>query len=418
MATQRSGKYGGGTKRERRPGVWQLRAYSGRDPVTDRPLQVTRTFRGSETAANKALAKLVSDVAEGKIESTTATVGQLLDAWLDLIEPTRALSTMREYRRKVKCSLRPAFGSIVLSKLHPQQIDVQYGKWLDEGLSPTTVRHYHAILSAACNQAVKWGWIERSPVLRASPPSVTQPTMKVPTPAQLVRLVAEAEEVDPVLAAAIALAALTGARRGELCALRWSDVDLVAGTVRIERAITVVDGMAYEGPTKTHQGRRIALDEVGVATLRRHRIFVEQRVEDVESELVADSFILSYQAHCGVPAGPDTITHRFSALCKRLPDMPPFHLHELRHFSVTTLIAAGVDARTVADRVGHADATMTLNRYAHALPERDREAAAILGGAFKSWSPAPMTGLSGTSKLDPGNGQQLPSGDYRVSGEV
>jgi hypothetical protein len=119
---------------------------------------VTRTFRGSETAANKALAKLVSDVfSEGKIESTTATVGQLLDAWLDQIEPTRALSTMQEYRRKVRLSVRPAFGSIVLSKLRPHEIDVQYRQWLDQGLSPATVRHYHAILSAACNQAVKWG---------------------------------------------------------------------------------------------------------------------------------------------------------------------------------------------------------------------------------------------------------------------
>ena len=114
MATQRSGQYGSGTKRERRPGVWQLRVYSGLDPVSDRPRQVTRTFRGSETAANKALAKLVSDVSEGKIESTTATVGQLLDAWLDQIEPTRALSTMQEYRRKVRLSIRPALGSIVL----------------------------------------------------------------------------------------------------------------------------------------------------------------------------------------------------------------------------------------------------------------------------------------------------------------
>ena len=206
--------------------------------------------------------------------------------------------------------------------------------------------------------------------------------MKVPTPAQLARLVAEAEAADPVLAAAIALAALTGVRRGELCALRWSDVDLEAGTVRIERAITVVAKTAYEGPTKTHQGRRIALDEIGVATLRRHRAFVEQRSADVESALVTNPFVLSYQAHCGVPAGLDTITHRFSTLCKRLENMPQFHLHELRHFSVSILLAAGIDVRTVAERHGHADATMTLNRYAHALPERDRAAAAVLGRAL------------------------------------
>jgi len=115
------------------------------------------------------LAKLLSDVFDGKIESATATVGQLLDAWLDQIEPTRALSTMQEYRRKLRLSVRPAFGSIVLSKLRPHQIDAQYRKWLNQGLSPTTVRHYYAILSAACNQAVQMG-LDRA---IAGPPRLT-----------------------------------------------------------------------------------------------------------------------------------------------------------------------------------------------------------------------------------------------------
>jgi integrase len=120
-----------------------------------------------------------------------------------------------------------------------------------------------------------------------------------------------------------------------------------------------------------------------------------------ESPLVTDPFVLSYNANGAIPANPDTFTHRFGALCdtmeepalKRLrkkhpkakqadlapKDQWPYRFHDLRHFSVTTLIAAGVDVRTVAERHGHARATMTLDRYAHALPERDRAAAALLG---------------------------------------
>ena len=112
-------------------------------------------------------------------------------------------------------------------------------------------------------------------------------------------------------------------------------------------------------------------------------------------------YVLSYNANGAMPANPDTFTHRFGALCdameqpalKRLrkkhpkakradlapKDRWPYRFHDLRHFSVTTLIAAGVDVRTVAERHGHARATMTLDRYAHALPERDRAAAALLG---------------------------------------
>ena len=120
--------------------------------------------------------------------------------------------------------------------------------------------------------------------------------------------------------------------------------------------------------------------------------------------MVPDPFVLSYQANGVASVNPDTLTHGFRTLCETMEqpalaklreknvlaertdlapgDRWPYRFHDLRHFSVTTLIAAGVDVRTVADRHGHADATMTLNRYVHALPERDREAACLLGSAL------------------------------------
>jgi integrase len=377
------------TERPAGSGTWRLRAYAGRDPITDNPIQVTRSFRGTETAARKALAKLVTEVEAGKFDRTKVTVGQLLDRWLAHIEAIGKArpKTVHEYRRKIDGRIHPALGDVRLSRLEPHTLDAWYQRWLAEGLSPSTVRIYHSILSAACHQAVRWGWLDRAPTDRASAPTPKSPTMTVPTPAQLSALLTAADAEDPVLAAAIALAALTGARRGELVALRWSDVDLETGLMRIDRAITVIDGAVHEGPTKTHQGRRVALDGVGVETLRRHWRFVVERSELVESPLVEDPYVLSYQAHCGTSVGPDTLTHRFKALCRKLDaagdaERYPFHFHELRHFSVTTLLAAGVDVRTVAERHGHAQATMTLNRYAHALPERDRAAAAVLGNAL------------------------------------
>lgn len=391
---------GAGTMTERRPGTWRLRAYAGRDPVSDNPIQITRTFVGTETAARKALAKLVTEVEAGRFDRTKVTVGQLLDKWLAHIEAIGKArpKTIAEYRYKIDGRIRPALGDLRLSTLQPDALDTLYQRWLAEGLSPATVRVYHSILSASCRQAVRWGWIDRPPTDRASAPTPKAPTTKVPTPTQLSALVKVAEVEDPVLAAAIALAALTGARRGELVALRWSDIDLGAGMVRIERGITIVNGNAHEGPTKTHQARQVALDPIGIESLRRHWRFVAKRSDDVQSALVDDPYVLSYQAHSGTPVSPDTLTHRFRTLCERVENKErdeaaksrqqvrvepyPFHFHDLRHFSVTTLIAAGVDVRTVAERHGHAQATMTLNRYAHALPERDREAAGVLGRAL------------------------------------
>ena len=389
--------HGAGSMTERPVGSgnWRLRAYAGRNPLTDSPIQVTRTFRGTEPAARKALAKLVTEVESGQFDRTRVTVGELLDRWLEHIEANGKArpTTMQGYRSRIEHRIRPALGKVKLTKLDPATLDAWYRRWLGEGLSASTVHGHHAILSAACRQAVKWGWIDRAPTDRASAPTPRPAKMRVPTPTQLTALVNAAEKRDPVLAAAIALAALTGGRRGELVALRWSDVDLAVGTVRIARSISVVAGERIEGPTKTHQVRQIALDEVAVEMLRRHWAFVRDRSELVESPLVEDPFVLSYQAHSGTPVGGDTLSHNFTALCAaveraeatakggKLPasERYGYHFHELRHFSVTTLLAAGVDVRTVSERHGHATATQTLNRYAHALPERDRAAAAVLG---------------------------------------
>ena len=154
-------------------------------------------------------------------------------------------------------------------------------------------------------------------------------------------------------------------------------MDLVVGRVRIARSLTVVAGRAHEGPTKTHQIRGIALDDAGVGLLRDHWEYMRDLSERAESPLVKDPFILSYNANGATNVGPDFITHRFASLAKRLG--MAYRFHDLRHFSVSTLIAAGVDVRTVAERHGHAQATMTLNRYADALPNETGSPPAYLG---------------------------------------
>jgi integrase len=373
--------YGSGSISQRSPDVWRLRVYVGDDPLTGLPLQRERTFRGGEKDARAALAKFVTEAHSGRVARTSTTVGQLLDRWLLHIEGLgRQPSTIHGYKGKIDHDIRPALGSVPLNKLGAETLDRCYAAWTSSGLASATVRQYHAILSAALHQAVKWGWIDRNPADRATPPSPRGQTINPPTPEQVNRLVAAAEAKDPVLATAIALAALTGARRGELAALRWSDIDLTTGYITIARSITVVNGKTDEGGTKTHQIRRLALDELGAQILRNRWAYQVDLSERAGSPLAGNPFVLSYQAHAGIPVNPDTISHRFAALAARLEVTCRFH--DLRHFSVTTLIAAGVDIRTVATRHGHAQATMTLNRYAHALPASDREAAAVLGRAL------------------------------------
>jgi integrase len=403
MATTAS-KSRPGTMRERSPGHWELRAFTGPDPITGKPKQATRTFVGGERAAAKALGVLVAEVDAGKFKPMTATVGQLLDQWLEAGRTSQRPRTLQENERKIDTRIRPALGDVRLGKLDAAKLDATYRAWLDDGLSPATVHKYHCILSAALRQAVKWGYIDVAPTARATPPRVPKPTMKVPTSNQLSKLVKRAENMDPVVASAIALAALTGARRGELIALRWSDLDLMTGRVNISKSLTVANNTQHIGPTKTHAARDIALDPIAVEVLKRRWAYMVDLSERAKSPLVDDPYVLSYNANGAVPVNPDSLSHGFNKVCREMElpalkllreykpkakhaDLPmgerwPFRFHDLRHFSVTTLIAAGVDVRTVADRHGHARATMTLDLYAHALPERDREAANLMGATL------------------------------------
>ena len=377
MTTTRQ-RYGSGSMTERTPGIWRLRVYVGDDPLTGNPRQVHRTFRGTEKDAAKALAGLVTESEGDKVDRSKATVGQLLDRWLVHLERIgRRPTTIRVARYKIDKRIRPALGHVPLSKLTADTLDRCYEAWEAEGLATATVRSYHALLSSALHQGVRWKWIAKNPAVDATPSSSDGESLKPPTAEEINRLVSAAEKSDPVLATAIALAALTGARRGELVALRWSDIDLDTAHLTISRSISVVDGVTYESPTKTHQVRRLAVDDLCVAVLRQRRDFQERLSEDAASPLIEDPYVLSYQAHGGTPASGDTISHRFQALAASLNVRCRFH--DLRHFSVTTLIAAGVDVRTVSTRHGHATATMTLNRYAHALPASDREAAEVMG---------------------------------------
>lgn len=152
----------------------------------------------------------------------------------------------------------------------------------------------HAIISSALHQAVKWEWIDRAVSDLASPPS-TKPTItRFITPEELVELIQAAREVNPTLAMAISLGAVTGARRGELCALRWSDVDFDTATLTIRQSLSVLKGAQIEfGETKTHQVRRLILDG---GTLRLMQWWREQQEDLATRASVAldrDPFILT-----------------------------------------------------------------------------------------------------------------------------
>jgi integrase len=345
---------------------------------------------------------MVAEVSKGNMATGTETVGELIAQWLDHIEADRSPTTMRKYRDIADRVVVPELGKIKLRALTSRQLDLLYSKLTAKGNKATTVRRVHALISAALHQAERWDLVDRNASKRATPPIVRTAQVEAPSLTEVQAILTEAERVEPMMAVLLLLAALTGGRRGELCALRWTDLDTTAGTLTIARSVYEAAGGGWsEKGTKTHQARTIGLDDLGQEALSRHRKAVDVLADGLGLDVPPDAFMFSRSPVGSEPIRPDVVTKTFTALCRRMEkpvleklrktkpkatraDLPAadrwdYHLHGLRHFSASQAIAAGFDPVTVGGRLGHADPSITLRVYSHVLEQRDRELAAALG---------------------------------------
>jgi integrase len=196
---------------------------------------------------------------------------------------------------------------------------------------------------------------------------------RTPTAEEAARILNEAWK-DPQWGTLVWLAMTTGARRGELCALRRRHYDRRSAILTVEASVAGPRRQTREKDTKTHQKRRIALDPETVAILDGQIARQDTEAEQLGVKLMRDAFLFSLAPDCSTPLLPDSVTQRFGFLVHRLGIDTT--LHKLRHYNATELIAAGVDLRTVAGRLGHGGGgTTTLRVYAAWVSEADQRAA-------------------------------------------
>ena len=364
--------------RELRPGVWEVSVSTGRDPRTGRYGQLSKSVRGSRRGANQAAAELATEAAQNLGSSAKGSVSELLDAFLDHAE-ARGLApkSIAGYGLLAK-QAKAEFGTIQVRKLTAARLDSYYRRLIQRGLSPTTVGHHHAFLRSALRQAVRWGWIPRSPSDSATPPRATTTEPAAPSVEEVRRLLVAAESYNPDLASMLWVAATTGMRRGELCGLQWSDVDVAEATLTVRRSITDLPGRVEARSTKSGRVRRIAIDPGTVMVLERQRKAATERASTFGTKPDHSAYVWSQDIDHASPWRPDRVTHSFEKVRDRA-GLPQTRLHHLRHFAATMMLSSGVDVRTAAGRLGHADSSVTLRTYAHVLEQRDREAAALLG---------------------------------------
>ena len=366
---------------------WDLRVFVGNDAITGKKRYATKTVRGGKREAQRMLASMVVEAERGATARTELTVGEVLELWFEAARLDFSPKTVKEVRGYLDRHLVADLGAIRLDRLKPHDLDVYYARLRAGGgrsghpLAPATVKRVHGILHRALQQAKKWGWIGVNPAAAATPPRVVQAEIRPPSPGDVAALFTLAGQDAPMFAVFVVVAAATGARRSEVVALRWRDIDFEQRCVTFSRGIVFgIDGMV-EKDTKTHQARRVSLDTTTVELLGVHRQQMGDRAVACSAELGDDGYVFSDHPTGAVPWRPDSVSRSFRRLSDRA-GLPGVRLHDLRHYVATRLLASGVDVRTVAGRLGHRNTSTTLNVYSHFLAETDRCAADILGQLF------------------------------------
>jgi integrase len=366
------------------------RGYVTQADGTRRRKQQWVTITGTRAEAEARRAEMLRDLRYGVlVTNNRLTVAEWLDQWLTKIAPSKRASTVKTYRCIIDKHITPAIGSLRLSALTPLDLESYYASM--PTLSRASLQIHHALLGAALNAAVRAGLLMRNPAALVT----GKPRRQVEADAiraqcltadEAKRLLAVAREQGSMWGAFYALAIDSGARRSELLALRWSDIDLEAGRVVIARQL-IDHAEPTFGPTKTGRVRTVDLAPDTIALLAQHKR--EQAALKMRNRTVyrADLDLVfartfndgATSTTLGLPISPDMLARRFHKLREQAGLPASFTFHGLRHTSATLLLAAGVPAKVAAERLGHASIAMTIDTYSHLLPSMGAEAARRLG---------------------------------------
>lgn len=362
-----------GTIRPRGQGRWQVQIYVGK--VGGKHRRKARTVHGTKADAERLLTRMLVEAdTQRRPSGDDLTVAELLERWHATRSPSWSPRTALVARGIIDHHLAPHLGPVKLWKLTPADIDDLYVE-LGKTLAPRTVVKVHRTLHAALRQAKRWRLILDNPASDARPPATPRQERRVYDPTRLRGLLewAEAHQVD--LAVFVRLAAITGARRGELAALRWPDVDLDGQVVTIQRALTEgAEGWTVVPPKTADSVRRVAVDAHTVALLAAWWTEVDRRRQAFGLDPDPGGWLFP------APLEPDEAMHpaSWSNRWRRARDqhgLDGVRLHDLRHGVPTLLLPRGHDIRTLSGRLGHARSSTTLDVYSHVVTEADRAAA-------------------------------------------
>lgn len=380
----------GSIRLKREPDYWEVRAYAGTDPLSGKDRYTSRTVRGGRRDAEKLLAQLVAKL-DREGPTTRHTLNELLTSHIDHLEHRgREARTIEGYRSIAAQVKKDRIGKMAVADIGVKTVDDFYVRLKTRGLAPGSVQRYHALMRAAFRQAMAWDWVARNPVQLATPPTAPRVGRRIARPDVVAAVIDEGvTSRNPLNGLALRLLAATGARRGEVCGLRWNDVDLDDGVMRIRSAVAqLADGSLIEKEPKSHQQREVAIDSRTIDLLRLHQIEQLGQLAALGVEHSTDGYVLAdldADPTGMTPTPPNRLTQAFARLRERVPGAGALRLHDLRHWFASTQLDAGEPLPAVAARIG--DHVETLAKvYAHKGHRGDAEAAEAIGAMLTTQS--------------------------------
>ena len=373
---------GDGTIRKRSDGRWEARLVIGHKK--DGSPMYKSVFAKTQKQALKLLHTALETYRDVDLtEESRITLGEWLDKWMDeYMMFTLRESTLESYGCLIRNQVKPFIGSKPLSALTTSEMQKFYNKIKKEGrvrehpihgkaLADSMVRGIHMMLHEALDMAVKERLIVKNPTNGTTVPKCNYAEKQVLVDSQLDTFLA-AIEAYPEWVDFFYTEVMTGLRKGEICGLKWSDVDFESGKLRVQRAVTRQKGGIRIGETKTDTGMRVIVLPPSVLDMLRCR----------KAEALSEWIFYKLTNPCE-PMSPDAAYRKLKIILKNA-ELPLIRFHDLRHTFATHATDGGVDPKTLSGILGHTNASFTLDTYTHVTTDMQKKASVVVGNMMKN----------------------------------
>lgn len=354
---------------KRKDGRWEGRYKSGY--TSEGKIKYSSIYGKSYTAVREQLEKKRAETLNGSDCSCKCTVGEIIDKWLFDVRNRVKTSTLANYTMKIKKHILPYFAGIKYDKLTADNLNTFIERKRSENLSAKYVSDIVILLKSAARFAQKrYGYINRIDCVTL-PKSDKKSESRLLSDNDHAKLKATLLNAPTCSNVGILLSAVTGIRIGELCALKWENIDLEKSIITVRQTVQRVMNsgggtrLIVTSPKSASSAREIPLPD-----------FIIPYLKAVQSE--DDCFLLSGNNKITEPR---TMQYRFKSILKKA-NLPYVNFHSLRHMFATSCISLGFDVKTLSEILGHSSVQITLNRYVHSSMERKKSCMKLFSDNF------------------------------------